>query len=171
MIWSLHYLGLQDGLFLITNQPELVIGYPLAILTPNVTEHKRLVAKIVGEKNQEAPVNWREISDEDLAGQLQELAKKYAFLLSPCIKLFFWFQSSQKLLGKRAEKFMQIRVKYWMKIPPKIYSVLVRVMKYAEDYLWTSTTTVKKLLLLYAKQSMEHQRGPTPDKNSHRVII
>jgi len=65
-----------DGLFLITNQPELVIGYPLAILTPNVTEHKRLVAKIVGEKNQEAPVNWREISDEDLAGQLQELAKK-----------------------------------------------------------------------------------------------
>lgn len=79
MIWSLHYLGLQDGLFLITNQPELVIGYPLAILTPNVTEHKRLVAKIVGEKNQEAPVNWREISDEDLAGQLQELAKKYAF--------------------------------------------------------------------------------------------
>ena len=134
----MDYLALQDGLFLITNQPELVIGYPLAILTPNVTEHKRLVAKIVGEKNQEAPVNWREILDEDLAGQLQELAKKYVFytfLLSPCFKLFFWFQSSQKLLGKRTEKFMHSSVKYWMKFPLKIYSVLVIVMKYTEDYL------------------------------------
>jgi hypothetical protein len=37
--------------------------------------------------------------------------------------------------GERAEEFMQIRVKYWMKILPKVYSVLVRVMKYAEDYL------------------------------------
>lgn len=65
-----------DGLFLITNQPELIIGYPLAILTPNVMEHKRLVAKIVGEKNKEAPTNPREIPFEDLPGQLQELAKK-----------------------------------------------------------------------------------------------
>jgi ATP-dependent NAD(P)H-hydrate dehydratase len=61
-----------DGLFLVTNKPELVIGYPLAILTPNVMEHKRLVAKI----NQEAPENPKEISDDDLPGQLQALAKK-----------------------------------------------------------------------------------------------
>jgi ATP-dependent NAD(P)H-hydrate dehydratase len=65
-----------DGLFLITKEPELVIGYPFAILTPNVTEHKRLVAKILGEKNNEASGNWREVSDEDLPGQLQALAKK-----------------------------------------------------------------------------------------------
>jgi ATP-dependent NAD(P)H-hydrate dehydratase len=70
-------LLLQDGLFLITKEPELVIGYPFAILTPNVTEHKRLVAKILGEKNNEASGNWREVSDEDLPGQLQALAKKY----------------------------------------------------------------------------------------------
>jgi ATP-dependent NAD(P)H-hydrate dehydratase len=73
-------LVMQDGLFLITNQPELIIGYPLAILTPNVMEHKRLVAKIVGEKNKEAPTNPREIPFEDLPGQLQELAKKYSFV-------------------------------------------------------------------------------------------
>ncbi|CAM6047460.1 unnamed protein product [Sphagnum compactum] len=65
-----------DGLFLVTNQPELVMGYPLATLTPNVTEHKRLVAKILGERNNEAPRNWRDVSDENLAGQLQALAKK-----------------------------------------------------------------------------------------------
>jgi ATP-dependent NAD(P)H-hydrate dehydratase len=69
-------LLLQDGLFLITKEPELVIGYPFATLTPNVTEHKRLVAKILGEKNNEASGNWREVSDEDLPGQLQALAKK-----------------------------------------------------------------------------------------------
>lgn len=66
----------QDGLFLVTNNPELVIGYPLAILTPNVMEHKRLVAKI----NQEAPENPKEVSDDDLPGQLQALAKKYTSL-------------------------------------------------------------------------------------------
>lgn len=70
-------LLLQDGLFLITKEPELVIGYPFATLTPNVTEHKRLVAKILGEKNNEVSGNWREVSDEDLPGQLQALVKKY----------------------------------------------------------------------------------------------
>jgi ATP-dependent NAD(P)H-hydrate dehydratase len=63
-------------LFLVTNQPELVMGYPLATLTPNVTEHKRLVAKILGERNNEAPTNWHDVSDENPAGQLQALAKK-----------------------------------------------------------------------------------------------
>ncbi|KAG6539997.1 hypothetical protein Mapa_018698 [Marchantia paleacea] len=38
---------LMDGLFLITNQPELICGYPLAVLTPNVMEHKRLVGKMM----------------------------------------------------------------------------------------------------------------------------
>lgn len=65
----------QDGLFLVTNQPELIIGYPLAILTPNVMEHKRLVAKIVGERDQNVPQN-PEVSNEDLPGQLQDLAKR-----------------------------------------------------------------------------------------------
>ncbi|XP_024381787.1 ATP-dependent (S)-NAD(P)H-hydrate dehydratase isoform X3 [Physcomitrium patens] len=64
-----------DGLFLVTNQPELIIGYPLAILTPNVMEHKRLVAKIVGERDQNVPQN-PEVSNEDLPGQLQDLAKR-----------------------------------------------------------------------------------------------
>jgi len=63
----------------VTNQPELIVGYPLAVLTPNVMEHKRLVAKI----NNELPKNPKEISDEDLPGQLQELAKKYSF--SKCL--------------------------------------------------------------------------------------
>lgn len=71
-------------MFLVTNQPELVMGYPLATLTPNVTEHKRLVAKILGEGNNEAPRNWRDVSDENPAGQLQALAKKYVGVsLSP----------------------------------------------------------------------------------------
>ncbi|KAK6139076.1 hypothetical protein DH2020_027199 [Rehmannia glutinosa] len=34
-----------DGLFLVTNCLELVSGYPLAVLTPNVNEYKRLVQK------------------------------------------------------------------------------------------------------------------------------
>ncbi|KAG0631108.1 hypothetical protein M758_1G228100 [Ceratodon purpureus] len=65
-----------DGLFLVTNQPEIIIGYPLAILTPNVMEHKRLVAKIMGQEDEEVPSNPKEISNEDLPGQLQKLAQK-----------------------------------------------------------------------------------------------
>ena len=83
---------MQDGLFLVTKQPEIVIGYPLAILTPNVMEHKRLVAKMNEEKEEKekAPTNPREISNEDLPGQLQELAKKYAFLNSLDIVVSFF---------------------------------------------------------------------------------
>lgn len=82
-------LVVQDGLFLVTNQPEIIIGYPLAILTPNVMEHKRLVAKIVGPENKEVPTNPHEISNEDLPGQLQELAKKYSFV--KCLSLVVLF--------------------------------------------------------------------------------
>ncbi|RWV90166.1 hypothetical protein BHE74_00034357 [Ensete ventricosum] len=34
-----------DGLFLVTNNLDLVCGNPLAVLTPNVNEYKRLVEK------------------------------------------------------------------------------------------------------------------------------
>ncbi|KAK8548538.1 hypothetical protein V6N13_054672 [Hibiscus sabdariffa] len=37
-----------DGLFLVTNCIELVSGYHLAVLTPNVNEYKRLVQKVLG---------------------------------------------------------------------------------------------------------------------------
>ncbi|MQL73548.1 hypothetical protein Taro_005917 [Colocasia esculenta] len=37
-----------DGLFLVTNNLDLIRGYPLAVLTPNVNEYKRLVEKILG---------------------------------------------------------------------------------------------------------------------------
>ncbi|TVU25814.1 hypothetical protein EJB05_28324 [Eragrostis curvula] len=44
-----------DGLFLVTNNPGLVEGNPLAILTPNVYEYKRLVQKVLNcDINQEA---------------------------------------------------------------------------------------------------------------------
>jgi hypothetical protein len=60
------------------------MGYPLATLTSNVTEHKQLVAKILGERNNEAPRNWRDVSDENPTGQFQPLAKKYVgIFLSP----------------------------------------------------------------------------------------
>lgn len=64
-----------DGLFIITNDPELVCGYPLAILTPNVNEHRRLVAKMK-DKYGNGSTKWQEITDEDLPGQLKELAKQ-----------------------------------------------------------------------------------------------
>ncbi|CAM6091920.1 unnamed protein product [Calypogeia fissa] len=56
-----------DGLFLVTNRPELVTGYPLAILTPNVNEHKRLMGKMMGES--------KDLPD-DLPSQLRLLAEK-----------------------------------------------------------------------------------------------
>ncbi|KAI5076596.1 hypothetical protein GOP47_0008661 [Adiantum capillus-veneris] len=64
-----------DGLFLITNSPELVCGYSSAILTPNVNEHKRLVAKMA-DVDGEAPALPNDVNGEDLASQLKELAKK-----------------------------------------------------------------------------------------------
>lgn len=38
---------LQDGLFLMTQDPGLITGYDLAILTPNVMEFGRLYEKVV----------------------------------------------------------------------------------------------------------------------------
>jgi ATP-dependent NAD(P)H-hydrate dehydratase len=55
-----------DGLFLVTNCLDLVSGYPLAVLTPNVNEYKQLVQKVLN----------CEVDDQDALGQLLSLAKK-----------------------------------------------------------------------------------------------
>ncbi|KAK9933432.1 hypothetical protein M0R45_020630 [Rubus argutus] len=55
-----------DGLFLITNCLDLVSGYPLAVLTPNINEYKRLVQKVLS----------CEVNDEDAHEQLLSLAKR-----------------------------------------------------------------------------------------------
>jgi hypothetical protein len=62
--------SLQDGLWLVTQHPELVHGYKLAILTPNPNEHKRLVDKVFGEdyKSQQ----------QDVTQQLKDLATRWA---------------------------------------------------------------------------------------------
>ncbi|KAL7105158.1 hypothetical protein ACP275_07G027600 [Erythranthe tilingii] len=54
-----------DGLFLVTNSLDLISGYALAVLTPNVNEYKRLVQKVL-----ESDVN-----DRDGTQQLLSLAK------------------------------------------------------------------------------------------------
>ncbi|KAL0388648.1 UNVERIFIED_CONTAM: ATP-dependent (S)-NAD(P)H-hydrate dehydratase [Sesamum radiatum] len=54
-----------DGLFLVTNCLDLVSGYPLAVLTPNVNEYKRLVQKVL----------QCEVNDQDGTQQLLSLAK------------------------------------------------------------------------------------------------
>jgi len=54
-----------DALFLVTNSLDLVSGYPLAILTPNINEYKRLVQKVLN----------CEVNDQDAPGQLLSLAK------------------------------------------------------------------------------------------------
>ncbi|KAK4478028.1 hypothetical protein RD792_017293, partial [Penstemon davidsonii] len=54
-----------DGLFLVTNNLDLVKGYPLAVLTPNVNEYKRLVQKVL----------QCDVNDEDGTQQLLSLAK------------------------------------------------------------------------------------------------
>ncbi|KAL3626229.1 hypothetical protein CASFOL_029778 [Castilleja foliolosa] len=54
-----------DGLFLVTNNLELVNDYPLAVLTPNVNEYKRLVQKVL----------QCEVNDQDETQQLLSLAK------------------------------------------------------------------------------------------------
>ncbi|KAJ0491882.1 putative ATP-dependent NAD(P)H-hydrate dehydratase [Helianthus annuus] len=53
-----------DGLFLVTNRLDLVSGYPLAVLTPNVNEYKRLVQKVLN----------CEVNDQDGPQQLLSLA-------------------------------------------------------------------------------------------------
>ncbi|KAF4350194.1 hypothetical protein F8388_013615 [Cannabis sativa] len=55
-----------DGLFLVTNCLDLVSGYPLAVLTPNVNEYKRLVQKVLR----------CEVNDDDAIGQLLSLAQQ-----------------------------------------------------------------------------------------------
>ncbi|XP_068667225.1 ATP-dependent (S)-NAD(P)H-hydrate dehydratase [Aristolochia californica] len=55
-----------DGLFLVTNNLNLVRGYTLAVLTPNVNEYKRLVEQVLD----------CEVNDEDASEQLLSLAKK-----------------------------------------------------------------------------------------------
>lgn len=55
----------QDGLFLVTNSLDLVSGYPLAVLTPNVNEYKRLIQKVLN----------CEVNEQDGHEQLLSLAK------------------------------------------------------------------------------------------------
>ncbi|KAK7264513.1 hypothetical protein RJT34_32122 [Clitoria ternatea] len=55
-----------DGLFLVTNNLDLVSGYALAVLTPNVNEYKRLVHKVLSS----------EVNEVDAPQQLLSLAKE-----------------------------------------------------------------------------------------------
>ncbi|KAJ1405611.1 Ribokinase-like [Sesbania bispinosa] len=55
-----------DGLFLVTNNIDLVSGYALAVLTPNVNEYKRLVQKVLKS----------EVNDVDAPQELRSLAKQ-----------------------------------------------------------------------------------------------
>ncbi|CAH1777192.1 unnamed protein product [Owenia fusiformis] len=55
-----------DGLFLITEQPEIVQGYGKAILTPNIVEFERLYSKVIGhplDKSISAEDNTKELSE------------------------------------------------------------------------------------------------------------
>ncbi|KAK9090482.1 hypothetical protein Sjap_023659 [Stephania japonica] len=54
-----------DGLFLVTNNLDLVSGYALTVLTPNVNEYKRLVQKVLDS----------DVNDQDAPEQLLALAK------------------------------------------------------------------------------------------------
>ncbi|CAH8271588.1 unnamed protein product [Arabidopsis lyrata] len=55
-----------DGLFLVTNSIDLVHRYPLAVLTPNVNEYKRLVQKVLN----------CEVDEQNAEDQLRTLAKQ-----------------------------------------------------------------------------------------------
>ncbi|GMH18814.1 hypothetical protein Nepgr_020655 [Nepenthes gracilis] len=55
-----------DGLFLVTNNLDLVSGYPLAVLTPNVNEYKRLVQKVLN----------CEVNDQNAPGELISLVNR-----------------------------------------------------------------------------------------------
>lgn len=59
-------LILQDGLFLVTNSIDLVKSYPLAVLTPNVNEYKRLVQRVLN----------CEVDEQNAEEQLRSLAKQ-----------------------------------------------------------------------------------------------
>nr|GMD92073.1 ATP-dependent (S)-NAD(P)H-hydrate dehydratase [Ipomoea batatas] len=58
-----------DGLFLVTNCLDLVRGYPLAVLTPNINEYKRLVQSVLNS----------EVNDENGTEQLKLLVNGYHF--------------------------------------------------------------------------------------------
>lgn len=55
-----------------TNCIDIVSGYPLAVLTPNVNEYKRLVQKVLG----------CDVNDQDAKGELLSLSKGYTSLPS-----------------------------------------------------------------------------------------
>ncbi|KAK4784686.1 hypothetical protein SAY86_019054 [Trapa natans] len=55
-----------DGLFLVTNCLDLIRGYPLAVLTPNVNEYRRLIDKVLN----------CEVNDEEANQQVLLLAKQ-----------------------------------------------------------------------------------------------
>ncbi|XP_045802690.1 ATP-dependent (S)-NAD(P)H-hydrate dehydratase-like [Trifolium pratense] len=63
-----------DGIFLVTNHLELVSGYALAVLTPNINEYKRLVQKVPSS----------EVNNDDATRQVLSLAKHQ---ISKCL----WF--------------------------------------------------------------------------------
>lgn len=65
ILFSITKLYLQDGLFLVTNTLDLISGYSLAVLTPNVNEYKRLVQRVLN----------CEVNDEESSAELQSLAK------------------------------------------------------------------------------------------------
>ncbi|XP_020584635.1 ATP-dependent (S)-NAD(P)H-hydrate dehydratase [Phalaenopsis equestris] len=54
-----------DGLFLVTNNMDLIKGNSLAVLTPNVNEYKRLVEKVL----------QCEVNDKDSSKELASLAR------------------------------------------------------------------------------------------------
>lgn len=60
--------GVQDGLWLVTQQPALIQGYRLAILTPNPNEHRRLVDKVFGPDYKQ--------QQTDVGRQLKDLAAR-----------------------------------------------------------------------------------------------
>lgn len=67
LIILIKFLGIfQDGLFLVTNHLDLVSGYALAVLTPNVNEYKRLVQKVLSS----------EVNDVDATQQVLSLARQ-----------------------------------------------------------------------------------------------
>ncbi|KAL0876467.1 hypothetical protein Bca101_026172 [Brassica carinata] len=55
-----------DGLFLVTNSIGLLSSYPLAVLTPNVNEYKRLVLKVLN----------CEVDEQNAEDQLRSLANQ-----------------------------------------------------------------------------------------------
>ncbi|KAF8077477.1 hypothetical protein N665_1034s0016 [Sinapis alba] len=64
--FSVPFVVDGDGLFLVTNSIDLVNSYPLAVLTPNVNEYKRLVQKVLN----------CEVDEHNAEDQLRSLAKQ-----------------------------------------------------------------------------------------------